>query len=77
MVITMRDFCWRYGTACTQCNDTVIAPTWSKYVSGDRVRHSWSCENCGHQFETSVDLRIDAVPPIRKGATARPVSLVA
>ena len=40
-----------YGIAC--CNDHLIAPDWSRYVSERLVSHSWSCERCGHQFETS------------------------
>jgi hypothetical protein len=78
MVITMRDCCWRYGMAsCTHCDDTVIAPTRSEYQSRHHVRHSWSCESCGHEFETSVDWRVDAVGAIGKGAVPRLVSLVA
>jgi hypothetical protein len=77
MVITMSGHCRRYGMAsCTQCNDTVIAPIWSRYESGPHVRHSWWCESCGHQFETSVDLRIDAATGLRKAARD-PMPLVA
>jgi hypothetical protein len=50
---------FRYGTECIQCNESVIAPNWSKYVSEHHVRHSWSCENCGYQFETSDHLRFN------------------
>jgi hypothetical protein len=78
VVITMRDYCWRYGMkCCAHCNETVIAPTWSRYESRHRVRHSWSCESCGHEFETSVDLGTDAGAGVRKGAAPRPVPLVA
>jgi hypothetical protein len=78
MVITMRDYCWRYGMACcTQCNDMVIAPDWSKYESRHRVRHSWCCDNCGHEFETSVDLSVAPVPGLGQHRKSCPIPLVA
>jgi ribosomal protein L37AE/L43A len=42
---------------CAQCGKTLIAPTWSEHVSDRCVRHVWSCEACGYEFETSVYLR--------------------
>jgi hypothetical protein len=51
-----------YGIACTRCNDDLIAPDWSRYVSECHVRHSWFCERCGHQFETSDYLRLNTQP---------------
>jgi primosomal protein N' len=51
---------YSYGIACVRCNFTLIAPDWSDYVNEHQVRHSWSCESCGHQFETLDDLRGDA-----------------
>jgi uncharacterized protein with PIN domain len=43
--------CSPYGMACTECNELVIAPEWSEYVGKRKVRHFWSCENCGHEIE--------------------------
>ena len=48
-----------YGIACIRCNDYLIAPDWSRYVSERHVSHSWSCELCGHQFETSDYLSLN------------------
>jgi hypothetical protein len=48
-----------YGMACTECSDLVVAPRWSAYVSKHEVRHFWSCENCGHEVEMTVNLRIN------------------
>jgi len=48
--------CSSYGMACTVCNEIVIAPTWSEYVSKHEVRHFWFCENCGHDIETVINL---------------------
>jgi transcription elongation factor Elf1 len=38
----------------------LIAPIWSEHVSDRCVRHVWSCEACGYEFETSVYLRTAA-----------------
>jgi hypothetical protein len=37
----------------------MIAPRSSAHVSNHEVRHFWSCDNCGHEIEIAVDLRID------------------
>jgi RNase P subunit RPR2 len=41
---------------CPQCNDLLFAPAASEYVNRSRVRHVWSCDDCGHEFSTSVRL---------------------
>jgi hypothetical protein len=41
---------------CAQCGDALIAPQWSEHVSARCVRHVWSCESCGYQFESLVYL---------------------
>jgi transcription elongation factor Elf1 len=53
--------CSPYGMTCTECNDLLVAPKWSAHVSNHEVRHFWSCENCGHEIEVRVNLRIEAV----------------
>jgi len=45
-----------YGMACTMCNEIVIAPTWSEYMSNHEVRHFWFCENCGHDIQTVINV---------------------
>jgi len=52
--------CSPYGMACTECNDLLIAPKSSAHVSKHEVRHYWFCDNCGHEIEMVVNLRIDA-----------------
>jgi hypothetical protein len=42
---------------CAQCGDVLIAPEWSEHVSERCVRHLWSCQACGYEFETAVHLR--------------------
>jgi ribosomal protein L37AE/L43A len=39
---------------CPQCNAWLLAPDWSEYLNERCVRHTWSCEKCSYQFETSV-----------------------
>ena len=51
-----------YAIACIRCNDDLIAPDWSRYVSERHISHSWSCERFGHQFETSDYLRLNTHP---------------
>jgi ribosomal protein L37AE/L43A len=42
--------------SCPNCNDLLFAPAASEFVSKTRVRHIWSCDECGHEFSTSVRL---------------------
>jgi len=41
---------------CPRCNDVLFAAAASAHVSEKQVRHVWSCDCCGHEFETSVKL---------------------
>jgi len=59
MLTTGMDNRARSGMACSECNDLLIAPKSSAYVSNLEVRHVWSCENCGHEIEMAVNLRFD------------------
>lgn len=44
-----------YGkNQCPQCSESLLAPEWSEYRSARCVRHTWSCDACGYQFETAV-----------------------
>jgi hypothetical protein len=47
--------------ACSECNDLLVAPASSAYVSNHEVRHVWSCDNCGHEVEMAVTLRFDTM----------------
>ena len=42
---------------CAQCGDALVAPEWSEHVSERCVRHLWSCEACGYEFEAAIYLR--------------------
>jgi ribosomal protein S27AE len=39
---------------CPQCGGWLLAPDWSEHLNERCVRHTWSCEGCGYQFETAV-----------------------
>lgn len=39
---------------CAQCGQTLTAPEWSESLDERRIRHLWSCEGCGYEFETEV-----------------------
>jgi hypothetical protein len=43
-----------FTTPCAECGDVVIAPEQSEHVSERYIRHLWSCEACGYEFETAV-----------------------
>ena len=61
MVVTSTSNYSSYGSTCAQCNHRLIAPNWSEYVSEHHIRHSWYCESCGHQFDTSEYLRFEVM----------------
>ena len=67
--------CSPYGLSCSECNELVIAPEWSEYVSKYEVRHFWCCDNCGNRSDI-VDLRIDFMrkPSKHVGAPVAPVA---
>ena len=56
MVIIATDNESPYGTECIRCSDTLIAPDESQYISERHINYSWSCDSCGHRFETSHHL---------------------
>ncbi len=39
---------------CPQCSNSLLAPDWSEHLNDRCVRHTWSCDACGYQFETAV-----------------------
>jgi RNase P subunit RPR2 len=46
-------------TACSECNDLLVTPKSSAYVSNHEIRHVWSCERCGQEIEMAINLRSD------------------
>ena len=45
-----------FGNQCAQCRADIIAPVWSEHLSDYCIRHVWSCDACGYQFEDTVHL---------------------
>jgi len=45
---------WRTANQCAQCGEAIIAPNWSEYLTDRRVRHAWSCEACGYEFQSTI-----------------------
>ncbi len=41
---------------CPQCAEILLAPDVSEYLGDGRVRHSWSCDECGHEFTASIEV---------------------
>ncbi len=39
---------------CPQCQAWLLAPDWSEHLDERCVRHTWSCDACGYEFETAV-----------------------
>jgi ribosomal protein L37AE/L43A len=44
----------KVANQCAQCGEAIVAPEWSEYLSERCVRHTWSCETCGYQFESTA-----------------------
>jgi hypothetical protein len=41
-------------TTCPKCNEMLVAPDWSEFVSEHLVLNLWSCTACGERFETAA-----------------------
>jgi RNase P subunit RPR2 len=41
---------------CPECHELLVAAAMSQHVNKDVVRHWWTCESCGHEFDTTVRL---------------------
>jgi hypothetical protein len=41
---------------CPHCAEILLAPDVSEYLGDGRVRHSWSCDACGHEFKASIEV---------------------
>ena len=43
--------------SCPQCGETQLAPEHSEFVRDGLIHHTWSCDSCGHEFRTNVELK--------------------
>ena len=39
---------------CPSCSSTLLMAAESAFNLNGRIRHTWSCDDCGHEFVTSV-----------------------
>jgi transcription elongation factor Elf1 len=42
--------------SCPKCGEVAVASEKSTYTEAGRIRHSWCCDACGHEFDTAVSL---------------------
>ena len=45
---------------CPHCGQSQVAPEQSEFVSEVVIHHTWSCDACGHEFRTTVEIERDA-----------------
>jgi DNA-directed RNA polymerase subunit RPC12/RpoP len=45
---------------CAQCGERIFMPECSELVDERRIRHLWSCDDCGYAFETTVRFGVAA-----------------
>ena len=41
--------------SCPRCGTFLVCPETSEFVQHGHVRHSWSCDSCGQEFQTTVE----------------------
>jgi ribosomal protein S27AE len=39
---------------CPHCGATVLMAERAAFNPDGRIRHTWSCDDCGHEFVTSI-----------------------
>jgi hypothetical protein len=42
---------------CPRCGGVLLIAEVSAFDAKGRIRHSWSCDDCGHEFQTAITLR--------------------
>lgn len=50
------------GAICPKCNEALVSPDWSEFVSERLVVNLWSCTKCGDRFETRAFMPADGEP---------------
>ena len=49
--------------SCPRCGDHMFAAEASALLHNGHIQHSWACESCGEEFQTSVELAAMADQP--------------
>jgi ribosomal protein S27AE len=48
---------------CARCGDALYMARGAEYVDPQRIRHQWSCDECGYSFETlASSARLQPLP---------------
>lgn len=68
---------FRHSTTCPQCGEELIAPDKSEYLSIEEIHHSWSCWDCGFEFETLDHIQAETLIPTELVRKFLPSLLVA
>jgi len=42
---------------CPRCGSTVLMAERAAFDPGGCIRHAWCCDECGHEFVTSIAMR--------------------
>jgi RNase P subunit RPR2 len=42
---------------CPRCGSVLLIAEESEFDLKGRIRHAWSCDDCAHEFVTSITLR--------------------
>jgi ribosomal protein S27AE len=42
---------------CPGCGAIVLMAERAAFNPNGRIRHTWSCDDCGHEFVTSIGMR--------------------
>ena len=42
---------------CPHCGSVLLVAEQSEFNLKGRIRHAWSCDDCGHEFVTLIRLR--------------------
>lgn len=40
--------------SCPRCGDIVVCTETSEFLHDGHIRHSWACDSCGTEFQTTV-----------------------
>ena len=46
---------------CPRCGSRLLVAEHSRFNLAGRIDHVWACDNCGTEFETSIDVTHQAV----------------
>ncbi len=50
--------------SCPRCGNHVMAAEASEFLPDGHIRHSWACESCGEEFQTSVEIADVTTPSL-------------